>query len=297
VLVPQERIASFMTGAHDLDREASGARERTVLWTEAHAKDDHHEEDEGEDADMLVLLARRGDPARGDDASSAVNLLATAATISYRIVDPRAFATRVDDPRALLECLAERELSFMLSGADLDELLVARGARGADLRARVQAAADALGLGVQVTAAHLTELHPPPAVGPSFEAVTAALEQREAAVLDARAHAARVGPAARAEAERVRQAAHVAARGRVALARADADRFEAQRLLDRAAPGVFRMDLLLRALADATADARKVVVGREADVETDLNLEEKVSAEQLNLGAGFQPPPAPNDGK
>src|SRR5690606_20999476 len=114
-----------------------------------------------------------------------------------------------DDPRALLECLAERELSFMLSGADLDELLVERGARGAQLRARVQAAADELGLGVEVLSAHLTELHPPTEVGPSFEAVTAALEEREAAILDARAHAARVGPAARAEAERIRQAARV----------------------------------------------------------------------------------------
>lgn len=291
VLVPQERVQSFMTGDHDFDRDAGGARERTVLWTEAHVNDhdDDHDDDHpgerGEDADLLVLLARRGE----QPDSSAVNLLATAATISYRIRDARAFATRVDDPQALLECLAERELSFMLSGADLDELLVERGRRGADLRARVQAAADALGLGVEVTAAHLTELHPPPEVGPSFEAVTAALEQREAAILDARAHAARVGPAARAEAERLRQGARVTARGRVALAQADADRFTAQRLLDRAAPGVFRMDLLLRVLADTTRDARKVVVGREGTVETDLNLEEKVSAEQLNLGAGFQP--------
>lgn len=296
VLVPQERVQSFMTGDHEVGALAPGARERAVLWTERHdaEDDDHHghARDLGEDADMLVLLARRG--AEGEDA---VNLLATAATIAFRVRDPRAFATAVDDPRALLGCLAERELSFMLSGSDLDELLVERGPLAATLRARLQAAADDLGLGVEVTSAYLTELHPPPEVGRSFEAVTEALEQREARILEAAAHAARLAPAARAEADRVRDAARVAARGRVALARADADRFAAQRLLDRAAPGVYRMHLLLRALADGSGDARKVVVGRGADVTTDLNLEERISAEQLNLGAGFAEPATEGKGR
>ncbi|MCO5167819.1 MAG: SPFH domain-containing protein [Planctomycetes bacterium] len=292
VLVPHERVQSFMTGDHEVGGLAPGAREPTVLWTERHDAEDDRPAGRDEDADMLVLLARRG--AEGEDA---VNLLATAATVAFRVRDPRAFAASVDDPRALLEALAERELSFMLSGSDLDELLVERGPVADALRARLQAAADDLGLGVEVTAAYLTELHPPPEVGRSFEAVTAALEEREARILDAVAHAARVGPAARAEAARVRDAARVSARGRVALARADADRFAAQRLLDRAAPGVYRMHLLLRALAHGTGDARKVVVGRGADVTTDLNLEERISAEQLNLGAGFAEPATGGEGR
>lgn len=297
--VPQARVQSFITGGHEVNQVVEGTRERTVLWTEVHERDDDHgddHDDEGEDADMLVLLARRGTGSVGSgDTAVAVNLLATAATITYRVRDAVAFTTGVEDARGLLEALAERELSFMLSGADLDELLVDRGARGVALRERVQAAADAHGLGVDVTAAFLTELHPPPPVGPSFEAVTAAVERREAAILAAKAHANRIGPAARAEADRLRRAAVVAARGKVALVKADAERFLAQRLLDRAAPGVFRMDLLLRALIESTAEARKIVVGADvgAEVETDLDLSEKVTAEQLNLGAGFEPAPSP----
>lgn len=298
--VPQARVQSFITGGHEVNQTVEGTRERTVLWTEAHKRDDDHSDEHAagdDDADMLVLLARRGTGEAGDSAS-AVNLLATAATITYRVRDAVAFTTGVEDARGLLEVLAERELSFMLSGADLDELLVDRGRRGAALRERVQAAADAHGLGVEVTAAHLTELHPPPEVGPSFEAVTAALERREAVILSAKAHANRVVPAARAEADRRRRVAAVAARGQVALVKADAERFVAQRLLDRAAPGVFRMDLLLRALIESTGEARKIVVGSSsgAEVETDLDLSEKVTAEQLNLGAGFEPAPSPAGG-
>lgn len=295
--VPVGRLSTFLTGDHGQAPLEEGAIERALLWTAVHeaAEDDHHGEgEEEEDGDILVLLARAG--ASPDSPEVPVNLVKVAAAVTWEATDAPAFLARVEEPQELLEVLAERELSFMLSGADLDQLLVERADRGARLTERVRAAAAAHGAGIEVRAAHLTEVHPPAEVGLAFESLTVALEQREAAVLDARAYAARVVPAARTRAARLRQDARVAARTRVGLARADAERFQAQRLLDQAAPGVFRAARLLEALVEAARERPKIVVSRRAGgVQTDLDLGEKV-IEAMDLGQQ-QVPTGREDGR
>lgn len=296
VAVPAGRVSDLVTGGHaEPPEHDEGARERAVLWTEVHAGE------AGEDQDLLVLLARRVVREASETAPigsdvAPVNLLKVAGLLTWQVgatPDARqAYATRVEDPAALLEVLAERELSFMLSGADLDELLLARADRGADLARRVGASAAKHGLGVEVRSASLAEVHPPSEVAASFEAATVAIEEREATIQAAKADAARIGPAARARAERIRGDAVVAARARVELVRADAERFQAQRLLDRAAPGVFRAHRLLDALIAAGKDKRKVVLGGAAPVDTDLSLTDKIAYDEQNIGTTAPPPAA-----
>lgn len=298
VVVPAGGLQDLVTGGHGEPPELEeGARERAVLWTEVHA-----DEESGEDQDLLVLLARRvvrgaAEPAPVGSDVAPVNLLKVAGLLTWQVgKSPEAqvsFATRVEDPEALLEVLAERELSFMLSGADLDELLLARADRGADLARRVGAAAAKHGLGVEVRSASLAEVHPPSEVAAAFEAATVATEEREATIQAARADAARIGPAARARAEKLRGDAAVAAKRRVELVRADAERFQAQRLLDRAAPGVFRLHRLLDALVAAGRDKRKVVLGAAGAVDTDLSLTDKIAYDEQQIGTTA---PAPADG-
>ena len=80
--MPAAREHSFMTGRHAKDDALPrGARERTVLWTEEHAAEGH-EAERDEEADLLVLLARRVEQGEQDHA---VNLLQTAATLTYRV--------------------------------------------------------------------------------------------------------------------------------------------------------------------------------------------------------------------
>ncbi len=292
VLVPVRRRHLLVTSEEGHDEAArleEGERENVLLWTRTHFAHEHEDED---DAELLVLLPARG-AAEDDPNDVPVNLVVTAAAVGYRVADAQAFAARVEDPHALLAVLTEREASLALSGSDLDELLATRGAQAARVEERLRAALARHGCGLEVDDVHLIEVHPPVEVGLAFESVTSALEQREAAVLAARADAARTGPRARAEAERLRAEAEVAARTRVLLLAADAERFAALRALDRAAPGVFRLERRLRALAQGARDARKVVLGPgAAGAVTDLNLQDKVTAEQLDLGAEVVGAPA-----
>jgi len=278
---------------HDEDEpaEEEGARDPVLLWTEAHVGDE-------EDLVLIARRARAGD-APGDDEdarrqAAPVNLLAASATVHYRVRDLMEHVDRVGEPRALLRALVEREISLVLSSADLDALLQERGARGAELAERVQAACEAHGLGVEVLSAMLTDLHPPVEVGEAFESVSRARQSSRAEVLAAEADAAKTVPAGRARAAAIRARARSEAATKVALARADADRFGGLMALDRAAPGVFRSARLLEELIAGTEDSRKIVIlAGDEEVLTDLNLEDRVRAEQLDLGQEFDPDLAP----
>lgn len=258
--------------------ERRGGGEEAILWTESHV----------EGSDQLVLLARRlreGQPVSAD----AVNLLSVSAHVDWRVGDLRAYASRVVDPRQLLELLAERELSFLFSGEDLDTILLQREALAARLSERLQRAVDEHQLGIRVARVSLTDLHPPVEVGQAFAALTAAHEQRLAEVHAARGWSASVLPEAEDRARNMRLGAEAQARREVALAAADAERFQALVALDRAAPGVLRAMRLLDETVAGAAAARKVVLARPLGggaLVTDLDLEDRVRAEDLGLGEG-----------
>ncbi|RMG18581.1 MAG: hypothetical protein D6731_01730 [Planctomycetota bacterium] len=269
------RLFTLVTGKHEGHAAGDGAR--VLSWTDAgHV-------DEGEEGASLVLLARQR-AADEDPGVAPVNLLAVAASVHYRIRDPEAYATGVRDPGALLEALAERELSFLLSGADLDVLLRERGERARALRDALQQASDRFGLGVDVVGASLTDLHPPAEVGDAFEEVTVALEERHARILEAEVFSADLLPRTRSEAARKRSRAASEARRRQVLAEADARRFAALRAAHDAAPEVWRSARYLDRLVEAAARRRLIVLGRSAEVRTDLDLQEKLSAEEVGLG-------------
>ncbi len=272
--LPTGRVHEVVTGGHLAGEHDLEVREPSLLWTA-----DGHADELGEDEDPLVLIARES---TGPSAGTPVNLLSASATVHYSIADPRAFRREVQDPAALLEVLAERELCSLLRGEDLDALLRERGAHAARLREALRARAAAFG--VRVESASLTDLHPPVEVGEAFEAITVAQERREAERLTAEVEAIRTVERARAEAARIVADARARAAARVALARVDAARFAGLRALDRAAPGVFRTSRLLEGLVRGAAGSRLVVLGRTDGVQTDLDLQEKVSVEEIGLG-------------
>ena len=76
---------------------------------------------------------------------------------------------------------------------------------------------------------------------------------------------------------------------RLGLAKADAARFEQLRVLDRVAPRLFRISRVLEELAAGAAGKRVIVIGRPGKVVTDLNLQEKLSADDIGLGQDLQP--------
>ena len=250
---------------HDADE---GGREEVLLWSEAHV---HSEED-------LVLIARAG----AEDEESPVNLLAASATLDYRVADPLAYARGVADPEAMLDVLAEREVTRLLCSADFDALLTRRGVVARQLAQRMAQRAEQHALGVEIVDAAFLELHPPVEVGPSFEEVTRALEESRASVLGAQAQALASVPLSEQQAAAIRSAARAEARARIVNARAGAGRFAVLRTLDAISPRVFRLERLLDELVAGAGPARKIVLGRASAV-TDLNLEDRVRAADTPL--------------
>jgi modulator of FtsH protease HflK len=276
--IEAKRLQEVSTGDH-LGEDHEGA----LLWTsqkkelEAHMHGDEHEDE------ALVLIPR----APAGAGQTPVNLIAVAASVHYRIRDVSQYAERSRDVKRLLKALTERELSFLFGREDLDQLLQDRVRHQATLRARLQKSADALQLGLTIESALLTDLHPPLSVGRDFEAPTAALEEARAEVWRAKALQAALEEQAAGDVATITAEASSRAAERVALTKAEASRFEALRALHAAAPEVFRTSRLLDELVAGSRGKRKLVVGKEG-VLTELDLQEKVSVEELGLGTEMQ---------
>jgi modulator of FtsH protease HflK len=289
--VPTGRLHTLVTGGHledddhDDDAGPSGHKEEVLLWTEG-----SHVKGQGE---TLVLLARAPatDEAPGDDARiTPVNLLAASASVHYETEDAQSFISGVAAPHEVLELLAERELSFLLSGADLDELLRSRSGRATELQKRLQETATRLQLGVTIRSTSLADLHPPVPVGEAFEETTVALERSHTGVLNAEIYSAKLVPKSRIEAERIKLDARVQAYEQVVLSEADAIRFAGLIAIYRASPRLWQTARLLERLVAGAKDKRMVVLARPGTVLTELDLQEKISAESTGLGQSVLDP-------
>jgi regulator of protease activity HflC (stomatin/prohibitin superfamily) len=92
----------------------------------------------------------------------------------------------------MLRALAERRSSELFVTSDIEQLLSERRlALSEALRERLQEDADALGLGVSIRLAAIVGVHPPQAQGvaESFQEQIGAMQQKEAAIEDARRQA------------------------------------------------------------------------------------------------------------
>jgi membrane protease subunit HflK len=290
------RLHGISTGAHEAGDSEEGEEgeeghhhDGAILWTVSAWK---AEDAAKAEADHLVLIARQS--TRKDE--TPVNLVSAAASVHYRVADPLTFAERARDPQAVLKVLAQRELCFLFGGEDLDRLLRERPRHASALRDRLAKAVgpEGLDLGVKVESALLTDLHPPIVVGEAFEESTAAIERAQAEVLRARVRRVQLEERSRTEANWIRAKALLDAAERVALAEADAGRFGAIRALSAAAPELFRLTRLLEELAEGARGKRKVILGNPSAV-TQLDLQEKISSEELGLGQSLQTGPQKKD--
>jgi len=277
--IEAKRLQEVSTGDH-LGEDHEGA----LLWTSQEKLMDAHVHGEDEHEEEALVLIPRAPAGAGQ---TPVNLIAVAASVHYRIQDVSRYAERTRDAKRLLKALTERELSFLFGREDLDQLLQDRVRHQATLRARLQKSADALRLGISIESALLTDLHPPLSVGRDFEAATAAIEEARAEVWRAKALEARLTEQAAGDVATITAEASSRAAERVALTEAEAARFEALRALHAAAPEVFRVSRLLDELVEGSRGKRKLVVGKEGVV-TELDLQEKVSVEELGLGTEMQ---------
>jgi regulator of protease activity HflC (stomatin/prohibitin superfamily) len=275
---PTARVREIVLGPDEDEHAAeTGGRRRANLWTKAHAK-------EGE---FFILVARPPEAA-GDAREAPVDLLAARVPVHFIVSDPVAFARGAIAPEKFLKALGEGELAKLGCSRGLFDLLGSGAATAThELERRIQAAADEHKLGIRILDVSLADLHPPVEVARAFHAETAALEEREAQRLAELAYAAKLAPETRGRARADLDQARSGATRRKLLAQADASRFGALLALDRAAPSAFRTLRMLQGLADALGGpGRKIIVARGPRGAVDVDLGEKLSAEELGLGEG-----------
>jgi membrane protease subunit HflK len=215
-----------------------------------------------------------------------VGLVSFNVPVEYRVTNLMQFVYGHADPDEWVRDLSYRALTRELAARDFvqvvgpDRLQVSR-----QVQQRIQQEADRHGLGVEILFVGVQSVHPPVTVAPAFQSVVGALEQREAAILEARAYTNSALPVARAEADRVRLEAEAARLRRVEIARADTDLF--QRRLDayRVAPAVFTSDLYLGAVTRALRGSRKFILDHpQAHEVLTFNFEEKAYPDLFDLG-------------
>jgi modulator of FtsH protease HflK len=250
-------------------------KDRTILWTVAHYK---------EEFNLLVasrdeqILKRTNEPMT--EKAVPVNLLVAGIPVQFHITNILAWAYNHEDPTNLLQQLATREVVRYLAGVDLIEIMSeGREQAAAELLKRVQNGANDMNLGVEILFVGMQDIHPPTKVAPDFQAVIGARQEIAAKVLKAQADAARTVPGAQAEAQRkVREAESDASR-RIIASAATAARFTNQITAYNAAPQIYLKRLYLQTLAQSSVGARKYVFGATNITEVEqIDLEDKLAS-------------------
>ena len=277
-----QEIQSFDIGIErDLEKERN---EQSILWTVSHYKQEFN---------LLVASREPNGPAANAATgrkAPPVNLLSVSIPVQFQIQDVRAWAYNFSNAGELLKQIATREVVRHFVGVDVNEIMsTARFTAGDELRARLQARADELKLGVKILFVGLQDVHPPVAVGAAYEKSVGAKQTREANILKARAYAIRTNALANAESTRRKLAAAAASTNKIAGALATEALFTNQMAAFKASPEVYAQRSYLQTLARNSGEARKFIVAVTNSQEVlMLNLEDKIRDDILNV-----PLPAP----
>ncbi|MEN6333219.1 MAG: SPFH domain-containing protein, partial [Phycisphaerales bacterium] len=162
--------------------------EMRLLWGQAHYEKEY---------DLLVAANYTPVDVTDGPAEGAVpvSLVKVNLPVQYRIKDLRAYVYGHNDPGKLLEDICYRELARLGSTANVEvegggeQNLLGGGRTKAKqiLTERIQKAADAEGLGVEIVFVGLQGIHPPAEVVPGYQGVVGAIQAKQALVLGAEA--------------------------------------------------------------------------------------------------------------
>ena len=247
-----EQIQSIEVGTAP---ESEQEKQRYVLWTVAHNKEDNFLVPNREPVSLEntnEAAAKRTPP---------VSLVTGSIPVQFQITNLVAWAYTNEDAPSLLHDLATREVVRFLAGADLNELMTKNRLEAAEALAQhIQAAADERNLGARIISVGLHDLHPPVKVAEDYEKVIGAEQKREAKILEARADEIRTNALAAAQAVTIVNSAEAERSGREKSAWARAGLFTNQIPAFEAAPAVYAQRAYLQTFARATVNARKYIL-------------------------------------
>lgn len=272
---PAKEVQTFHIG-YTVGEERE--KERTLLWTVR-----HYEEE-------VNFLVASGEQEEGltDEGTVPVNFLTAAVPVQYVVRDVEDWFYKHRDAKGLLESIGYREVVRYLVNVDVLEIM-SNGRRMAakELRERIQKAANEADLGVEILFVGLQDIHPPVGeqrvpVAAAFEEVIGAVQEKEAAIMEAEAYEAEILPKAKAEAARLLSEAEAYRKARMESAKATAAQFEQQGKAMAAAPNVFRSRKYFDVLANSLTNVRKYIITPDSvDEVFTINLEDRIAQDLL----------------
>ena len=200
---PTKRILEIGIGYVVEDDPQAREEPKPKLWGTKHYKEEYH----------LLVASEQSSTASGAG-TVPVSLVIAAVPVQYRIKDLYSYIYNHNEPEEVLESICYRELTKFASSAKIevedesDDEQSLLGAGRADaaqtLTDRIQAAADKIGLGVEIVFLGLQGVHPPVEVAADYQKVIGAVQQKQKLILDAQARrnkilSTRVGSVDKAE--------------------------------------------------------------------------------------------------
>jgi membrane protease subunit HflK len=129
------------------------------------------------------------------------NIIDLAYSVRWNIKDPQLFLFQIQDPEATIREVAESAMRQAVAGVSLDDAI---GAGRSEIEQRVQllmqGLLDRYGAGVRVLGVAVKQSDPPAAVNDAFKEVSAAQQQAQTYMNDARAYALQLTAKAQGEA-------------------------------------------------------------------------------------------------
>ncbi len=168
-----------------------------LLWGKKHYKEEYS---------LLVAMQERGPRTKGGPPP--VSLVNAAVPVHYRVKDLYAYLynfylnseSRINGARDMLEAICYRELVRFAASAriETDDSVARQGIQASllgpgrepasiYLREQIQKAADQANLGVEIVLVNLQGIHPPVEVAEAYQGVISAAQQKQAAILKAKA--------------------------------------------------------------------------------------------------------------
>jgi membrane protease subunit HflK len=189
------------------------------------------------------------------------NIVTVELNVQYRVGDPRQYLFGTRDAKQVLEQAALSAVREQVGRSDVDTVLNNRAQLVAPVSRRLQAALNAYRTGLVITEVNLQNARPPDQVKDAFDEAQRATADKQTAINQAQAYAAKIVPEARGEAARLRAGAIGYKTSAIARATGDAQRFSLLLEQYRTAPEVTRKRLWLETVQDVLAQNRKVVGG------------------------------------
>ena len=200
---PMDHIQQVNIGFQE---DAARINRQPLLWGEQHYEEEFD-----------ILVAAEDERTAQAEGTPPVSVVRAAVPVHYRIKDLYAFLynfsdwrdplaeDRRTDAEKMVEAICYRELVQFAASAKVETegdqlslvgrksiLGAGREAAAEELKQRMQAMVDRIGLGVEIVLVNLQGLHPPPELAEAYQSVIAAVQEKQAAVLAARAASNRV---------------------------------------------------------------------------------------------------------